>query len=944
MTREYKTCASCRERDAKAKAEARKRKRQEAAVPPARPAPQLRGEILNSEGDQTGGDRDGGDRPDEPRDDESGTDDDDDDGTTSKATEYSNSKSLFEALRTSFASSQHVAFHGTFKLPEDPLITPRERVQMIVHDIWRVTGYRFTVKDHPKIKSGHKTRLWCCQDEGRKKKRKPRKGVNIKHRDHVGMTRFPCRSQLIVTCARADGGNRVTIRLRHHENHVTYYDVELPDGAAQIIRENIEWSTPNGITPKVQAAYPQVTGKQVHYAWTEMSETLWRRGDMQLPSAKILLGEYPEDVDVFNIPVAEGVEQLCWGMKKISERLRGKVVEIGIDATCELLQELVINGASATHIGKRTQALKAWAKCLRDTYGVDPKFVHSDKDMAEINMARDVWIAKIQLCWWHLREAVLERLKKGKLSTSPYNAQQAHAEFRFIDPTFTPYGRADPNEHEGGVDNEFGHTSIVTEGGGPNAISLRIPIPSHLRTPSAIPADGALAEISNVHINATPPAASATEATALQRDQGSGAVSGGSMQSGSRFIIQLPARTMMDSEGHQQPEDSVSGGKDSKHTKRTFCTAEHRQPIIDLIEAHLCAHPLIPGYSAPSPEGIREWAVKQTYQYCAEHDLREVWAYLWQNWYRPGRWELWARSVCPEIPVLRTTMMLESHWRRIKKDFLHHFHKPRIDLLVWVLVVKLAPTYYRKLDQFLTTTGRFRELAAWRKGFKREWRRLKDTPIALPLNPKYRPDPCKWVCTCPYFVKSRFLVCKHVIQSVHDVPPIFFLEVKRRRTLPIWQHPKLVPLVPRPHAEASAAAGEPLSPAPGNETIGSHAMSPAPENDNPDADDDDDDDDAVDTQIGQWAGGQTLRESFLDEIQTIRDFCDGLEYQVQFEDRRMLETLQREGASFLRLARSCLGRERRYNSTRGAAPTTWEKATASAMFYRTRPPPRDAST
>jgi len=67
-----------------------------------------------------------------------------------------------------------------------------------------------------------------------------------------------------------------------------------------------------------------------------MSETLWRRDKEQLPSAETLLREFGDDVDFFGIEVEEGVQQLCWGMKKIGERLRGKVVEIGIDATCKL--------------------------------------------------------------------------------------------------------------------------------------------------------------------------------------------------------------------------------------------------------------------------------------------------------------------------------------------------------------------------------------------------------------------------------------------------------------------------------------------------------------------------------------------------------------------------------------------------------------------------------
>lgn len=65
---------------------------------------------------------------------------------------------------------------------------------------------------------------------------------------------------------------------------------------------------------------------------------------------------------------------------------------------------------------------------------------------------------------------------------------------------------------------------------------------------------------------------------------------------------------------------------------------------------------------------------------------------------------------------------------------------PRCDLLAWILIVKLAPTYYRKLDRLLTDTGRYRELPCWRKSFKRVWRKLEKTPITLPVNPAYQTD------------------------------------------------------------------------------------------------------------------------------------------------------------------------------------------------------------
>ena len=59
-------------------------------------------------------------------------------------THYRDSQSLFEAIRAGFKKDKHVEFYGTYNMPADPLVTDKERVDMIVHEIWKVTGYRFT--------------------------------------------------------------------------------------------------------------------------------------------------------------------------------------------------------------------------------------------------------------------------------------------------------------------------------------------------------------------------------------------------------------------------------------------------------------------------------------------------------------------------------------------------------------------------------------------------------------------------------------------------------------------------------------------------------------------------------------------------------------------------------------------------------------------------------
>jgi hypothetical protein len=65
---------------------------------------------------------------------------------------------------------------------------------------------------------------------------------------------------------------------------------------------------------------------------------------------------------------------------------------------------------------------------------------------------------------------------------------------------------------------------------------------------------------------------------------------------------------------------------------------------------------------------------------------------------------------------------------------------PRCDLLVCILVTKLAPTYYRKLDRLLKETARYHELSSWQKDFKKVWRKLEKKPITILLNDAYKPN------------------------------------------------------------------------------------------------------------------------------------------------------------------------------------------------------------
>lgn len=329
------------------------------------------------------------------------------------------------------------------------------------------------------------------------------------------------------------------------------------------------------------------------------------------------------------------------------------------------LSYCLLTTASSLEDRKRTRALEAWVAVLRDEYGVIPRFVHTDKDMAEIGASRRVWPeAKHQLCWWHQREALRRRLK-GNLPTSIYNAQRARREHPFIDLTFTPFGRADPNDCEGRVPGEIceqeDSKAMPLTGTDPNSIKIRIPPftsqGTHDLEGAEDSAGGLMLQVSNSLLGLS---GSTAPLVTGDRDWVPLAVAEPRAPTdNSKLTIRIPPlstiRETRPIEAEPDPDEETTPGR------RTFCPIEYRAAVVELMERHFCAHPLIPGYSAPTPEGIKAWAVKQAYDFCVLHELPNLWAYLWENWYRRGRWELWARSGNPkEIPRLKTMMFVEG--------------------------------------------------------------------------------------------------------------------------------------------------------------------------------------------------------------------------------------------------------------------------------------------
>ncbi|KAI9868464.1 MAG: hypothetical protein M1813_005908 [Trichoglossum hirsutum] len=178
--------------------------------------------------------------------------------------------------------------------------------------------------------------------------------------------------------------------------------------------------------------------------------------------------------------------------------------------------------------------------------------------------------------------------------------------------------------------------------------------------------------------------------------------------------------------------------------------------------------------------------------------------YLWQNWYRPRRWELWAQSAYKEVSLYRTTMKLETHWKTLKRDYMVEFNQPRLDLLVFIIINDYCPHQQIKLRQVAHGTCD----PPWLKLFHKQWAAAQaevDQPSFASENiHKYGTDARRWVCACPAYWHSPHWICKHLVhlagQSRWSFPRWHLTENPLR-----WTEPPFVRLTcPAPQGTAAA--------------------------------------------------------------------------------------------------------------------------------------------
>jgi hypothetical protein len=221
----------------------------------------------------------------------------------------------------------------------------------------------------------------------------------------------------------------------------------------------------------------------------------------------------------------------------------------------------------------------------------------------------------------------------------------------------------------------------------------------------------------------------------------------------------------------------------------TFCPAPHRVQILRLFSRHFCRHPFFVDRNGThhTATQIRYLCVYEMYHFCKRRGLREVWAYLWNSWYRTDMWDLWARSSDPtHLSRLRTTMTVENHWKLLKHHHIDFARRPQVDQTVYIIAVYVVRSMYEKVEQlsYDYRTGRGNALIPFQAAFKAEWKRLENLPIS---QRDYETNISEWKCKCGSQPGNAFHMCKHLVRKAGKPDPAFFRHIHRRRVPPLYR-------------------------------------------------------------------------------------------------------------------------------------------------------------
>ncbi|CAK5266892.1 unnamed protein product [Mycena citricolor] len=681
-------------------------------------------------------------------------------------------------------------------------------VDRIASLIWERTEYRFLYLNSRSIKHTNTTRFLysCAQIVSRQ--HKPKKSADpAKRRDKGQMDTFECEGYLTIWAG--NGETQYFVRYAHQDLHVTYKCIDLPEDIKSLVRDRARTVRVPEIWKEILTKHPQplFSQEQVYNLWLKYHRISWHRDDDEEKSARLLIEEFRRNNPRFgahieSIPLPKNEDTctaIAFALPTLIRKWGGGISEIALDSTWKtnkagyecfaLLGEVFGSGLPLAILliksknpepGAKEKYLRSLIRNITETWKIKPIQSLSDKDITEINafLAELPADTKHQLCFWHGIRVVRGRLSVLARRPAVYHADEASEEFPFIDSRFLPIAQMDPSECT-----KAGYFKKI------DAVIPTLQIRLDKQLLSRAPARPKVVIQADGHVRDVLQSLESPEDILDVMDDEDEFID--DLGEDLSAVDRLEA-----AESWLEPGEDANASVFATTSTYVFCPAAHRRQILHMFIRHGCLHPLLPDRNGNlrDKDDIRHDCVFEAYQFCKQRGLREVWAYLWEAWYCPTKWKLWARSSQPNfIGRWRTTMAVENFWRNLKHRTLHNFLHPRLDQLIYLIVTDVVPRFEASMLKFdpMWRLGRSKELTPWQSAFKADWKKLSTRSLGNNAAQTHVTDLSSWTCSCGQQKYNAFLLCKHLVQAVQPPDGKFFREVYRRRVIPFYWHPSL---------------------------------------------------------------------------------------------------------------------------------------------------------
>jgi hypothetical protein len=103
-------------------------------------------------------------------------------------------------------------------------------------------------------------------------------------------------------------------------------------------------------------------------------------------------------------------------------------------------------------------------------------------------------------------------------------------------------------------------------------------------------------------------------------------------------------------------------------------------------------------------------------------------------------------------------MVVEAHWKVLKRDFLYKYVAPRLDFLLFVIFQRFVPAQVSSRRHLVSG----RVSPHWKKNFLQEWRRMLTNGVG---SSEHYTDAQAWICSCRAFSQHNYFLCTHLVRK-----------------------------------------------------------------------------------------------------------------------------------------------------------------------------------